>query len=289
MKRTKEEQQVLLADAMRFLPDDVARWFVEQGFSVGGTVRPGEYPSFAFAGYKRSGKSLAGECLEALGWQMISLGDIIKEYMLGIYCAMHLWPNNATFIQAVLARKTFLEWCEDVSGQVELSPEIVLDKSYLTLPNAMESIRDADSYVLTELTAETTDFFTEDDSIKDRIRPLLEWGGEWRYDLFINALEKKLNAGAGPFVNPRIVKKAEADIWSLHSGAIVVVDRGPEYSATSPWEFENLEVLKESGFVTGTILNGQTEAHLWACVICQLYHISTHESWTDIKVMKAKK
>jgi len=186
----------------------------------------------AFAGFSRSGKDVFAESLTAAGFERWNFGDVIKGF----------------FNPFTRGQETIGELRERMQA-------------------ANPNLSDADWYdfldaVLLKFVALGTsiDAFTENDDLKRHLRRILERGGELIYDWVIReyfrVLDAKWSAGKN-VVNTRLVKLPEARRWTERKGLIYLVDR-KGWPAQTPWEAENVPVLRDSGFVHATLHNDGT-------------------------------
>lgn len=100
--------------------------------------------------------------------------------------------------------------------------------------------------------------FTEEDSEKSRIRPLLEVWGEVNRDKvqgeFFGSLPERC-------VNTKLVRLPEALRWKKAGGVIWEVRRKGIEAATL-WEFQQLEELTAAGVIDGVLWNRGSLADL---------------------------
>jgi hypothetical protein len=96
--------------------------------------------------------------------------------------------------------------------------------------------------------------FTEIDSEKRQIRPILEQWGEVNYDgvmrEFFNTLPRRA-------VNTRLVRLREAREW-IKRGGIILRVRRPNIDPATEWERDRLKELYDGGVIHDTIINDGT-------------------------------
>jgi len=101
--------------------------------------------------------------------------------------------------------------------------------------------------------------FTEDDTQKKQIRPILEQWGEVNYDGVMREFFDTLPARA---VNTRLVRLREAKEWMRRGGVILRIRR-PGVEPATDWERDRLQELYDGGAIHDTILNEGTVEQLW--------------------------
>jgi hypothetical protein len=101
--------------------------------------------------------------------------------------------------------------------------------------------------------------FTEDDTQKNQIRPILEQWGEVNYDGVIREFFDTLPPRA---VNTRLVRLREAKEWMRRGGVILRIRR-PGVEPATDWERDRLQELYDVGAIHDTILNEGTVEQLW--------------------------
>ena len=101
--------------------------------------------------------------------------------------------------------------------------------------------------------------FTEDDTQKKQIRPILEQWGEVNYDGVMREFFDTLPARA---VNTRLVRLREAKEW-MRRGGIILRIRRPGVEPATDWERDRLQELYDGGAMHDTILNEGTVEQLW--------------------------
>ena len=101
--------------------------------------------------------------------------------------------------------------------------------------------------------------FTEDDTQKKQIRPILEQWGEVNYDGVMREFFDTLPARA---VNTRLVRLREAKEWMRRGGVILRIRR-PGVEPATDWERDRLQELYDGGAMHDTILNEGTVEQLW--------------------------
>jgi hypothetical protein len=109
--------------------------------------------------------------------------------------------------------------------------------------------------------------YTEADEFKTRIRGLLEQWGEANYENILATYLANIPAKA---VNTRLCRVREAREWKNRGGVLVCVVR-PDVPASTQWEVERMEELKEAGVIDGHIVNHNTVARLHEGVIQHLH------------------
>lgn len=100
--------------------------------------------------------------------------------------------------------------------------------------------------------------FTEDDSQKKQIRPILEQWGEVNYDGVMKEFFDTLPPRA---VNTRLVRLREAKEW-IKRGGIILRIRRPGVAPATEWEAARLQELYDGGVVHDTIINDGTVEQL---------------------------
>ena len=101
--------------------------------------------------------------------------------------------------------------------------------------------------------------FTEDDTQKKQIRPILEQWGEVNYDGVMREFFETLPARA---VNTRLVRLREAKEWMWRGGIILRIRR-PGIEPATDWERDRLQELYDGGVIHDTLLNEGTVEQLW--------------------------
>jgi len=101
--------------------------------------------------------------------------------------------------------------------------------------------------------------FTEDDTQKKQIRPILEQWGEVNYDGVMREFFDTLPARA---VNTRLVRLREAKEWMWRGGIILRIRR-PGIEPATDWERDRLQELYDGGVIHDTLLNEGTVEQLW--------------------------
>jgi hypothetical protein len=101
--------------------------------------------------------------------------------------------------------------------------------------------------------------FTEDDTQKKQIRPILEQWGEVNYDGVMREFFDTLPARA---VNTRLVRLREAKEW-MRRGGIILRIRRPGVEPATDWERDRLQELYDGGAIHDTILNEGMVEQLW--------------------------
>ena len=101
--------------------------------------------------------------------------------------------------------------------------------------------------------------FTEDDTQKNQIRPILEQWGEVNYDGVMREFFDTLPPRA---VNTRLVRLREAKEW-MRRGGIILRIRRPGVEPATDWERDRLQELYDGGAIHDTILNEGTVEQLW--------------------------
>ena len=101
--------------------------------------------------------------------------------------------------------------------------------------------------------------FTEDDTQKKQIRPILERWGEVNYDGVMKEFFHTLPARA---VNTRLVRLREAKEW-MRRGGIILRIRRPGVEPATDWERDRLQELYDGGAIHDTLLNEGTVEQLW--------------------------
>jgi hypothetical protein len=101
--------------------------------------------------------------------------------------------------------------------------------------------------------------FTEDDTQKKQIRPILEQWGEVNNDGVMREFFDTLPARA---VNTRLVRLREAKEWMRRGGVILRIRR-PGVEPATDWERDRLQELYDGGAIHDTILNEGTVEQLW--------------------------
>ena len=101
--------------------------------------------------------------------------------------------------------------------------------------------------------------FTEDDTQKKQIRPILEQWGEVNYDGVMREFFDTLPSRA---VNTRLVRLREAKEW-MRRGGIILRIRRPGVEPATDWERDRLQELYDGGAIHDTILNEGTVEQLW--------------------------
>jgi hypothetical protein len=101
--------------------------------------------------------------------------------------------------------------------------------------------------------------FTEDDTQKKQIRPILEQWGEVNYDGVMREFFDTLPARA---VNTRLVRLREAKEWMRRGGVILRIRR-PGVEPATDWERDRLQELYDGGAIHDTILNEGMVEQLW--------------------------
>ena len=96
--------------------------------------------------------------------------------------------------------------------------------------------------------------FTEDRSLKPKIRPLLEQGGEVFYDYVFQEFFSDLPDRA---VNTRLCRPREAKEWVRRGGVIVEVIR-PGLGPDTEWSHKVIESLRAEGLITCQLQNDGT-------------------------------
>ena len=96
--------------------------------------------------------------------------------------------------------------------------------------------------------------FTEDDTQKKQIRPILEQWGEVNYDGVMREFFETLPARA---VNTRLVRLREAKEWMWRGGIILRIRR-PGIEPATDWERDRLQELYDGGAIHDTVINDGT-------------------------------
>lgn len=96
--------------------------------------------------------------------------------------------------------------------------------------------------------------FTEDDTQKKQIRPILEQWGEVNYDGVMKEFFDTLPSRA---VNTRLVRLREAKEW-IKRGGIILRVRRPNIDPATEWERDRLKELYDGGVIHDTIINDGT-------------------------------
>ena len=96
--------------------------------------------------------------------------------------------------------------------------------------------------------------FTEDDTQKKQIRPILEQWGEVNYDGVMREFFDTLPARA---VNTRLVRLREAKEWMRRGGVILRI-LPPGVEPATDWERDRLQELYDGGAIHDTVINDGT-------------------------------
>jgi len=96
--------------------------------------------------------------------------------------------------------------------------------------------------------------FTELTEEKQKIRPLLEQGGEVFYDYVYNTFFSQLPSRA---VNTRLCRVKEAKEWTHRGGVIFEIVR-PGLAPDTQWSKDVVDGLHNAGLVAGRIVNDGT-------------------------------
>ena len=101
--------------------------------------------------------------------------------------------------------------------------------------------------------------FTENDTQKKQIRPILEQWGEVNYDVVMKEFFDSLPNYA---VNTRLVRLREAKEW-IKRGGIILRIRRPGVEPATEWERTRLQELYDGGVIHDTIINDSSIDVLW--------------------------
>jgi hypothetical protein len=101
--------------------------------------------------------------------------------------------------------------------------------------------------------------FTEDDTQKKQIRPILEQWGEANYD---GVMEQFVEALPPRAVNTRLVRLREAK-ECMRRGGIILRMRRPGVEPATDWERDRLQELYDAGAIHDTIINEGNVEQLW--------------------------
>lgn len=105
--------------------------------------------------------------------------------------------------------------------------------------------------------------FTEDDSLKIKIRPLMELWGDMNY---FGVMREFFDSLPPKAVNTRLVRTQEANEWRRRGGIIVHISRPGSKPATG-WERDRLCELQSAGLIDHTIENDGNVENLWSKVL----------------------
>ena len=108
--------------------------------------------------------------------------------------------------------------------------------------------------------------YTEVDTQKNFIRPLLETWGDINYSGVMSEFFALLPDAV---VNTRLCRVAEAREWRRQGGLIILVSRetdGLLQSATTRWEYDVVHALELSGLIDMTLVNDGTVEELHGTV-----------------------
>jgi len=101
--------------------------------------------------------------------------------------------------------------------------------------------------------------FTENDTQKKQIRPILEQWGEVNYD---GVMGEFFNSLPNYAVNTRLVRLREAKEW-IKRGGIILRIRRPGVEPATDWERMRLQELYDGGVIHDTIINDSSIDALW--------------------------
>ena len=101
--------------------------------------------------------------------------------------------------------------------------------------------------------------FTENDSQKKQIRPILEQWGEVNYD---GVMKEFFDSLPNYAVNTRLVRLREAKEW-IKRGGIILRIRRPGVEPATEWERTRLQELYDGGVIHDTIINDSSIDVLW--------------------------
>lgn len=185
------------------------------------TEIPAHYPKhIALTGYARTGKDKIGEVLVGLGYKRHAFGDIIKAQV-----------------------------SQSASGQSSGVTDVCrwVEANEAGAAETVQQIRSAYSQVVSG----TLDPYTEVDTEKAILRPLLERWGECYYSDIFTEYFDALPQNA---VNTRLVRVREAQEWVSRGGVLWMVIR-PGKEAETPWmQARTMEIIR-GGVITGYVGN----------------------------------
>lgn len=192
----------------------------------------------AFVGYARAGKDVIANHLIEQGFIRMNFGDFIKE-----------------FYDDFLQGRMDLEQLE-----VAISERLYTEKSETDLGYFL--------HVYAERYAESKhsiSAFTEDNALKEIIRPILEHGGELIYGWVLDSYNRKLDeyvAQGRSVVNTRLCQLPEAATWTQRGGLIVHIVRKDHPPATQ-WDEDIITNLEKAGYLQLAVWNNTPTAEGW--------------------------
>lgn len=183
----------------------------------------------AFAGLARSGKDTLAAPLVKAGFVSIAFSSVIKDFFDPFTKGEEAIPDLRRRMQQVNPNLDITDWTDFYKRVLEPFDDLNI----------------------------TVSAFTEDDALKQQIRPTLERGGELIYDYvmreYFRCVDAAWSAGKS-VVNTRLVKEREAREWKKRGGEIILVTRR-DWPAATPWEAENVMTLYRSGLIDAEVFN----------------------------------
>lgn len=175
------------------------------------------YSLVAFTGYGNAGKDEAAKPLLAKGYTRRAFGDVIKRRLRDA-CPCHL--------------KIVLDWMDENEPR-DVDARNNVRAGFITVKQGR------------------FDPFTEDDQIKQFLRPVLERYGETFYDAILRDYFQDLPART---VNTRLVRVREGQAWVERGGIILEVQR-PGVGPATDWERDRLQELRDAGLIRAAVVN----------------------------------
>lgn len=190
----------------------------------------------AFCGYGGSGKDEAAAHLIAAGYTRHNFGDHIK----GLY-------------DGVTSRS-----CEDLGRFTEilwdnLNPEFAPQDLNVFINDTLTPYWNSGRIISA---------FTEDRSLKEVIRPMLEHGGDLVYPMIESAYFTRNARITGPIVNTRACRVSEARRWREQGGVIIEVVR-ENWAPSTQWDADVIEALTAEKLIDYTIFNNSPSGEHW--------------------------
>lgn len=177
-------------------------------------------------GYSRTGKDTLANAFVGVGYHKLSLADRIRA-----------------FYQPYCTGKASLEEVTEALRRLGVSSGEVIGKVFTKLPRGV------------------VDVYTEVDAEKQKLRPLLEFGGEAIYPLILQAhlaeIDERLARGERVICS-RVARPEEAKALKERGGVLFLVKKRDTLPATE-WERLQVRTLIKEGYIERTLFNGEGE------------------------------
>lgn len=205
-------------------------------------------PLVAFTGYGNVGKDEAAKVLIELGYQRCAFGDIIKRMSQDASIAC---PNG------------ILDWMAGVLAGADCPIKSEMESAFLDFNRRGMGLAIEIHNGLYGIQCQQYDPFSEQDEVKKRLRPALEWLGMWRYG---EILEEFVSYIKPPAVNTRLMRVAEGKIWKDNGGKIFLIHK-PGVAPQTAFENNAVQTLMSERLIDNTIFNDGSREDLWKNVL----------------------